>query len=187
MFTDTLQQQPVNNLFPRAQFSARANPETSFVMYTRYRDLASSLINTNNPELIYRVYENDPGSYNGEGIHEKFVYRGQSVTDVSVGLLDYPWFAADGNPLNEITFVQLQQLANSETTPLIAHRLRMIANFAATLPPYTRYYHYVGSDGVRALTLSDEFNGIKMNCILTHTDEELSFGGNSQAGLAGSF
>lgn len=186
MFTATLQQ-PVSNLFPRAQFSARANPETSFVMYTRYRDLAASLIDTNNPELIYRVYENAQDSYNGEGVHEKFIYRGQSVVDVSVGLLDYPWFAADGNPLNEITFVQLQQLANSETIPLIAHRLRAVANFAATLPPYTRYYHYMGTDGVRALTISDEFNGIKMNCILTHAEETPMFGMNNNAGLAGDF
>lgn len=177
MFTATLQQPAVNatTTFHRAQFSTRANPETSFVMYSRYRDVAMALINSNSLELIYRVYENALESYNGEGVHEKFIYRGQSVMDVSVGLLDYPWFAADGNPLNEITFVQLQQLANSETSPIVAHRLRQLANFAATLPPYTRYYHYTGIDGVRALTLNDEFNGIKMNCILTHVENELSF------------
>lgn len=157
--------------FPNAQFSTRVNPETSFAMYSRYRDMAMTLIDTNSPEIFYRVYNNADNSHNGEGFHEKFIYRGQSVLDLSVGLLDFPWFAADGNPLNEITQLQLQQMTNVEVVPLIAHRLRQIANFAATLPPYTRYYHYLGADGVRALTISDEFNGIKLNCILSHTEE----------------
>lgn len=157
--------------FPNAQFSGAANPDTSFVMYQRYRDLAMEMIDTNSPNLFYRVYENSEGSHNGEGLHEKFIYQGASILDISVGLLDFPWFAADANPLQEITQLQLQQLTNVEMLPLIAHRLRQIANFSATLPPYTRYYHYVGVDGVRALTISDEFNGIKMNIILTHVED----------------
>lgn len=162
---------PVANAFPKAQFTARAHPDTSFIVYSRYRDLALGLIDTNSQEIFYRVFHNTPDSYNGEGIHEKFIYRGQSVLDVSVGLLDFPWFAADGNPLNEVTFAQVQQLANMETNPLVAHRLHCIANFAMTLPLHTRYYHYVGQDGVRAITICDEFNGIKMNCIITHQED----------------
>lgn len=169
MFTATLPN--VYTPFPRAQFTTRANPETSLAMYMRYREMALGLIDTNSPEIFYRVFNNAPDSYNGEGIHEKFIYRGQSVLDISVGLLDYPWFSADSNPLNEITETQLQQLANSEQVPLVAWRLRQIANFAATLPPYTRYYHYVGADGVRALTIEDEFNGVKFSSILTFAEE----------------
>ena len=75
--------------------------------------------------------------------------------------------------MNEITQVQLQLLANMEIDPTIAQRLRQIANFSAMLPPYTRYYHYAGMDGTRALTVSDEFNGVKFNCILSHAEEPL--------------
>ncbi|BAW18994.1 hypothetical protein [Ralstonia phage RP12] len=159
------------NQFPRAQFSTRVNPETSFVMYSRYRDMALGLIDTNSPEIFYRVFNNAPDSFNGEGMHEKFIYRGQSVLDISVGLLDFPWFAADSNPINEITGLQLQQMANSEQIPLVAWRLRQIANFAGTLPPYTRYYHYMGVDGTRAITMEDEFNSVKFSCILTFAEE----------------
>jgi hypothetical protein len=155
----------------RAQFSARANPETSFVMYDRYREVGMSLIDTNSPEIFYRVFNNAPDSYNGEGLHEKFIYRGQSMLDISVGLLDYPWFAADANPINEITSLQLQQMANVETTPHVAWRLRHLAMLAGTLPPYTRYYHYTGPDGTRALTLEDELNACKMNVILTFVEK----------------
>jgi hypothetical protein len=157
--------------FPHAQFTATANPDTSFAMYQRYRDVAMELIDSNSPNLFYRVYENSRDSHNGEGLHEKFLYQGKAILDISVGLLDYPWFAADANPVQEITQLQLQQLANVETNPLIAHRLRQISNFSATLPPYTRYYHYTGPDGTRALTINDEFNGVKMNVILTHVEE----------------
>lgn len=158
--------------FPNAQFTNRVNPVSSFDMYASYRELAQELIDTNSAEIFYRVYHNAEGSFNGEGVHEKFIYRGQSVLDVSMGLLDYPWFAADGNPLNEITLQQLHQLANVETTPIVAWRLRQMANFANLLPTYTRYYHYVGQDGVRAVTLCDEFNSIKMNCIVSHVEED---------------
>jgi hypothetical protein len=57
------------NFFPNAQFSQRVNPETSFTMYTRYRDMAMGLIDTNSPEIFYRVFNNAVDSYNGEGIH----------------------------------------------------------------------------------------------------------------------
>jgi hypothetical protein len=175
MFTATfptaLSQPCINNVFPHAQFSARANPDTSFVMYSRYRELATSLIDTNSPEIFYRAFSNMPESFNGEGMHEKFIYRGQSVLDISVGLLDFPWYAGDSSPLNEITFTQLMQLANSEGNPLVAHRLHCISNFAHTLPLQTRYYHYVGHDGMQAITINDEFNGIKMNCIITHYED----------------
>ncbi len=175
MFTATfpnVASSPASNAFPNAQFTARANPDTSFIVYSRYRELALALIDTNSQEIFYRVFHNAPESYNGEGLHEKFIYRGQSVLDISVGLLDFPWFAADGNPLNEITFAQLQQLANMEDNPLVGHRLHCIANFALTLPLHTRYYHYIGHDGVRAITICDEFNGIKMNCIITHCEDQ---------------
>lgn len=173
MFTATFQNvvnTPATNAFPHAQFTTRAKPDTSFIVYSRYRELAMSLIDTNSQEIFYRVFNNTPDSYNGDGVHEKFIYRGQSILDISVGLLDFPWFAADGNPLNEITLAQIQQLANMEDNPLFSSRLHRIANFAITLPIHTRYYYYHGRDGVKAITICDEFNGIKMNCIITHQD-----------------
>lgn len=155
----------------------RANPETSFAMYSRYRDTALALIDTNSPQLFYRVFENEPLSYNGEALHEKFIYQGKSILDISVGNPDFPWQAADANPLCEITQQQLHELALLETDPLIAHRLQILSNFSTTLlaPPFTRYYHYVGLDGTRALTISDEFNAVKMNIILTYKEELLVF------------
>lgn len=161
----------VFNPFPRAQFTSRANPETSFAMFSRFREVALGLIDINSPEIFYRVFMNEENSHNGEGMHEKFIYRGQSVLDISVGLLDFPWFAADSNPINEITGLALQQMANSEQSITVAWRLRQLANLAATLPPYTRYYYYTGLDGTRALTIVDEFNGCKLNCILTFVEE----------------
>ncbi len=162
---------PQGQTFPNARFTGRANQETSMAMYLRYREMALGLIDTNSPEIFYRAFNNDPDSSNGEGLHEKFIYRGQSILDISVGMLDYPWFSADGNPTQEITQHQLQLLANAETVPVVAWRLRAIANFAANLPMYTRYYHYVGLDGVRAITIEDEFNAVKFACVLTFVSE----------------
>ena len=176
MFTATLPTAlttSLNTLPATPNLSLRANPETSYVVYQRYRDVALSLIDTNSQELFYRVYENDQNSYNGIGLHEKFLYQGQSVLDISMGMLDFPWYAADGNPLNEISQEQLHDLAMVETDPLIADRLLALSNFSLTLAPapFTRYYHYVGADGVRALTMVDEFNAVKLNIILTFTEE----------------
>lgn len=160
------------NLTNHEPTSLHANPETSVSMYKRYRDTAFALIDTTNPNLFYRAYDNEQGSFNGEGLHEKFIYQGQSVLDVSVGKLDYPWFAADGNVFNEITQLQLQALAMVETNPQIAHRLKILSEFSSTLlpAPFTRYYHYEGQDGVRALTVADDFNSVKLNIILTYME-----------------
>lgn len=185
MFTDTLptaltpltapELPPVKPLTPISHLSLStltgiANPQTSLDTYTRFRDLGKELIDTNSPGIYYRAYYNDEGSHNGEGVHEKFIYEGKSVLDVSMGLLDFPWWAADANPLNEITRDQLVVMANTETNPLIQWRLNVIAHFANTLMPHVRYYHFE-CQGVRALTMCDEFNGVKLNVILTHTEE----------------
>lgn len=185
MFTDTLQNiapsldqiaaATTHNLFPRSQFTTIVNPQTSYLIYNRYRSLAMSLIDLDNPEIFYRMFDNELNSHNGEGIHEKFIYQGQSILDLSVGLLDFPWFAADINALNEITEQQLQQLANKEQSIIVAPRLRAIANFVALLPRYTRIYHYAGLDGVRSLTISDEFNGVKLNAILSYNTANAIF------------
>lgn len=187
MFTDTLptaltplspltppQLPPVANgltpLAPLSTLTGIANPQTSFETYTRFRDLGMELIDTNSQNIFYRVYHNEDHSHNGEGVHEKFIYNSQSVLDVSMGLLDFPWYAADANPMNEITRDQLIMMANTESNPLIAWRLNVIAHFAVTLLPHIRYYHYT-CGGVRAFTMTDEFNGVKLNVILTHTEE----------------
>lgn len=183
MFTDTFQNlatpltleplsplHPVTPLTPLMNFTGFANPQSSFPEYKRYRELGLALIETNSSNIFYRVHHNEDPS-NGEGIHEKFIYNGKSVLDVSMGRLDYPWYAADGNHLNEITRDQLTLMANQELNPLVANRLRILSHFAATLLPHVRYFHYQGADGTRALTVSDEFNGVKLNCILTHTEE----------------
>lgn len=156
--------------------NVRANPETSFSMYQHFRAVIPELINTNSANLFYRAFDNDPNSHNGEAIHEKFIYQGQSILDISMGLLDYPWHAADDNPLNEITKYQLRTFALQELDPLINHRLTILANLSDTLlpSPFTRYYHYQGIDGVRALTIVDEINSVKLNIILSYT-EDLNF------------
>lgn len=140
---------------------------TTDELFQNYRQMAYGLIDITNPELFYKVYENAPGSHNGYGVHEKIIHNGMSVIDVSFGRLDFPWSAADANQFNEISYEQLQVLANNELNSVVSPRLRAIATFAASLPPYTHYYHYVGRDGVRALTIDDELNAIKFNCILT--------------------
>lgn len=162
---------PLTPLAPLPTFTGSANPQTSLETYTRFRDLGMELIDTNSQQIFYRVFHNEEGSCNGEGVHEKFIYQGKPVLDVSMGLLDFPWYAADANPMNEITRDQITLLANTELNPLIAWRLRVIANFVPTLLPHVRYFHYTGIDGVRALTISDEFNGVKMNVILSHAEE----------------
>ncbi len=136
-------------------------------LFQNYRQMAFGLVDITNPELFYKVYENTPGSHNGYGIHEKMIHNGMSVIDVSFGRLDFPWSAADANQFNEISQEELQVLANCEKNPIVSPRLRTIAMFASSLPPYTHFYHYVGRDGVRALTIDDELNEIKFNCILT--------------------
>lgn len=166
MITDTSIAHPVNNL-NYIYGAHKPLAITAQELHQQYRVLATSLIDVTNPSVFYRLLQNDPNGYNGHGVHEKFIYNGMSVVDVSFGNLDYPWFAADANANNEITLDQLQSLANFEKNPIVSPRLRAIANFALQLPPYTRFYHYVGRDGIRAITIDDQFNCIKLNCIIT--------------------
>lgn len=157
-----------NTNLSTAQFTSHVNPQTSYLVYGQYRELALSIVNVDSPDIFYKSYYNGIDSHNGDGVHEKFIYQGQSVLDLSVGMLDYPWFAADGNPFNEITSLQLHQLAQSEKSLVVLSRLQVLANFMLLQPTYTRLYYYSGVDGVKSLTVSDEFNGVKMNIILTY-------------------
>lgn len=136
-------------------------------LYAKCRDLVFSLVDTTSPDIYYRVYENSQDSYNGFGLHEKLIQNGMSIVDISIGTLDYPWFAADANQLNEVSMIELQQLANRETDISVSPKLRAIANFVAKLPPYLKFYHYHGLDGTRAVTVEDVLNNIKFNVILT--------------------
>lgn len=169
MLTDTLPNP--TGLFNINSLFAGQSVTTTYDTYVRYRDVAMSLVNTNNPEIFYRMFPNVQGSINGEGIHESLLYNGRAIVDVSAGLLDFPWFAADAAQTNEISRDTLQQLIATETMPHVAWRLRQLAAFATLLPLYVRYYYYIGPDGVRALTIVDEFSSIKMNCILTHVED----------------
>lgn len=168
--TDLTTLSPLNS---STNLTVRANPETTFAKYQQFRNVIPELINTNSSELFYRSYENEPDSFNGDGLHEKFIHQGQSILDISMGQLDFPWHAADANPANEISQSQLQFMAANETDPLIVHRLQVLSNLASFLPPtpFTRYYHYQGMDGVRALTVCDDINSVKLNVILTYTEE----------------
>ena len=146
------------------------NRSISIEPYQQYRDMALTMINTSNPELNYVVLNNDsmPGN-EVYGLHEKFIHYGRAVIDLSVGEPYYPWVAADAEPANEITVSRLQQLANSESNPLIAGRIRKIANFAAWMPAYTRVHYYRSSDGsVKSVTLEDEMNQVKFNMIVSY-------------------
>lgn len=165
MFTDIsiANTRPFGTTFGTTQFTIRTPEE----LHDSYRTTAFGLIDVSNPALFYRVHHNAADSFNGPGVHEKLIYNGMSVIDVSRGNLDFPWFTADANPMNEITCDDLQALANSEIDLVVSPRLRAIADFATTLPPYTRYYHYRGRDGVRCLVVEDSINLIKMSCVLT--------------------
>ena len=149
------------------------NPIVSSItieLYDQYRALALSMINPNNPELSYIVENNSdiPGAV-GYGIHEKFVHYGCSVIDLSVGALHYPWVGADVDPNNYVTSDRLQQIANAETNPLIAGRIRKIANFTARMPVYTKCYYYRSHAGaVKAVTVEDEMNLVKFNMIVSY-------------------
>lgn len=150
--------------------SNQSTQSISIELYQKYRDMALGMINPNNPEINYVVKNNtdNPGSA-GYGLHEKFIHYGRSVIDLSVGELHFPWVAADADPANEISATRLQQLANQETNPLIAGRLRKIANFASWLPSYTRIYYYRSSDGgTKSVTLEDEMNQVKFNMIVSY-------------------
>lgn len=174
MFTDTLPN-ALNTLAPinsNTMLSVPANPETTYDKYQQFRDVIPELINVNSSEIFYRAHENEEGSYNGEALHEKFIYQGQSIVDISMGQLDFPWHAADANPICEISTMDLQTLAMMESNPLIAHRLNALVNLSRLLlpTPFTRYYHYQGLDGVRAVTIVDVANSVKFNAIITHTE-----------------
>lgn len=163
-----------NNNLSTAQFTSHVNPQTSYLVYGQYRTLAMALVNVDSPEIFYKTYFNEQNSHNGDGVHEKYIYQGQAILDLSVGVIDFPWFAADANPFNEISNMQLQQMAANEMSLVVAPRLRAIADFMLLQPPFTRLYYYSGTDGVRSLTVSDEFNGVKMNVILTHGETLLN-------------
>lgn len=165
MFTDISIATPQfpGSIFGTTQFVIQTPEE----LHASYRTTAFGLIDVSNPSLFYRVHHNAEGSFNGQAVHEKLIYNGMSVIDVSRGNLDFPWFTADANPMNEISREALQVLANNEMDLVVSPRLRAIADFATTLPPYTRYYHYRGRDGVRCLVVDDPINLIKMSCVLT--------------------
>lgn len=158
----------INRAFTSAQFTSILNPATSYSVYDRYRSFAMTLLDTTDPELYYKPLYNAIDSFNGEGLHEKFVYHGRSILDVSIGLLDYPWYSADASPQNEITAEYLQMLANNARDLMVAPKLRAIANFVSQLPSYTRLYYYEGVDCVKAITVVDEFNGVKFAYQLSH-------------------
>lgn len=146
------------------------NRSISLELYNQYRDMALTMINTNNPELNYIALDNSviPGC-DTYGLHEKFIHYGRAVIDLSVGEPYYPWVAADADPANEITSSRLQQLANTESNPLIAGRIRKIANFVAWMPSYTRIYFYTSGDGnVKSITIEDEMNLVKFNMIVSY-------------------
>ena len=177
MFTDTLPN-ALNTLTPLSNaatnLSVPSNPETTFDKFQQFRDIVPELINTNSPDIFYRAHVNEDDSANGEGLHEKFIYQGQSVVDISMGQLDYPWHAADANPACEIGLFELQSLAVLETNPVIAHRLQTLVTLSQTLlpTPFTRYYHYQNSYGVRAITIVDVINSVKLNVVITHTENQ---------------
>lgn len=171
MFASTAQTNShVTRQSMRAFQPAASVQSISMELYQKYRDMALSMINPTNPEINYIVKNNSdiPGA-SGYGLHEKFIHYGRSVIDLSVGELHFPWVAADADPRNEISATRLQQLANQETNPLTAGRLRKIANFASWLPSYTRIYYYKSADGsVKSVTLEDEMNQVKFNMIVSY-------------------
>lgn len=128
------------------------------------------LVDTTDPELIYRVYYNAPGSFNDEGMHEQYVRRGNSVLDLSVGVLDYPWLAADVNNSNETTAMQLMEYASVQHSMLVAYRIRSIAQFVTTLPLHTRVYYYSNNSGCVVITVCDDLNNIKFSHMLKNYD-----------------
>lgn len=149
------------------------NPIVSSItmeLYDQYRQLALSMININNPEICYSVENNsDIVGAVGYGIHERFIHYGRSVIDLSVGELHFPWEAADADGNNFVTVDKLQQIANTTTNPLVAGRIRKIANFVARMPAYTKCYYYHSRDGsVKAVTVEDEMNMVKFNMIVSY-------------------
>lgn len=139
-------------------------------LYNQYRTFAMGLVDTTDPELFYKVYYNAVNSYNGDGMHEQYVRRGNSVLDLSVGPLDYPWIAADVNGSNETTVDRLMELAGLQHSMLVAYRIRLIAQFVSTLPLQTRIYYYSNNSGGVVITVSDEINCIKFSHMLNNYD-----------------
>lgn len=147
-----------------------ASQSISIELYRKYREIALSLLPIGNPDLNYVVNSNDdiPGAI-GYGIHEKFIHYGRSIIDLSVGDVHYPWVAADEDANNEISVSRLRELSESETNLMVATRLKVLANFAAWLPSYTRFYFYRSRDNsVKALTIEDEMNQVKFNMIVNY-------------------
>jgi hypothetical protein len=88
--------------------------------------------------------------------------------DLSVGVLDYPWSAADAYPDSEVSVDVLEEIAFSEDNFTIATRLHSIVRLVQNLPPYVHVYYYTGRDGTRAVTIDDEFNLVKANIIISY-------------------
>ena len=139
-------------------------------LYNQYRTFAMGLVDVTDPELFYKVQYNATDSYNEEGMHEQYVRRGSSVLDLSVGVLDYPWLAADVTNSNETTIERLMELATIQHSMLVAYRIRSIAQFVSTLPMHTRVYYYSNTSGGVVITVSDELNGIKFSHMLNSYD-----------------
>lgn len=173
MYTHTSIQSPVQqynfgSFAPQAPVLTQSNYATAVELYNTYREMALSLVDVSAPDINYKVYSNKTQTSTiGYGLHEKFVKNGRSIVDLSVGELDFPWTAADAIAGTAINFTTLTMLANVEHDPIVAGRLRRLVGFVQTLPPYTALYHYVGANGVRALTISDPHNCVKFNMVIS--------------------
>lgn len=146
----------------------QSNYATAVELYNSYREIALALVDVRSPDINYKVYSNKiQTSTIGYGIHEKLIKNGRSIIDLSVGELDFPWTAADAIPGTTIEYTDLVILANMESDPIIAGRLRRLLAFVQALPPYTKLYHYVGVNGVRAITIKDPYNKVKFNMVIS--------------------
>lgn len=140
----------------------------SLDLYNQCRETILSLINTGDVNVVYRAIGNAENSFNGYGLHEKIIHGGRSVVDLSVGVLDFPWSAADAYPESEVSLDVLEGVAFDEDNFTIANRLHSIVRLVQNLPPYVRVYYYTSRDGTRAVTIEDEFNLVKANLIINY-------------------
>lgn len=165
MFTATLNNYGTNSNI----FSTVLTPSAvSMDLYNQCRETILGLINTSDPSVVYRAIGNAENSFNGYGLHEKIIHGGRSVVDLSVGVLDYPWSAADAYPDSEVSVDVLEGIAFEEDNFTIATRLHSIVRLVQNLPPYVHVYYYTGRDGTRAVTIDDEFNLVKANIIISY-------------------
>lgn len=161
---------PVNERFTQHDvFLNRLTPSNiSVALFDEYREAFTGLFAISEGGYYHHVRNNASDSLNGYGLHEKYIHNGRSVMDVSVGVLDFPWTAADANFRSEISLSYLEQLASEEEDDTTATRMYSIISFCAHLPPYTRIFYFSGSDGTKAITLVDDFNLIKANAIVSY-------------------